>query len=374
MKSRNKFILLGTVFNILLLSLSVAFSTFSWFIGSSYLEIANMDVTIASEGFGIGTGETSPLYDALYKDDLKQTDFFIPCSSMYSDVWQEQHLEVPKFKGGYAELTSNIMEEPSDTERDKGYFSQELFFEATTDCYIYVDPKESFARAQYDKNKAKAKGLKGREGITDPAIIEKYLNTIERSLRFSILVLNDVDIKDKTDERYYKDYAYYILDPYKTELANPDNPNDLTEKTNPTYYGGIMDALDPDSYFDDYEGKEVLYGQLKNTDKICYSEPASEDIPLKGEYRTCFNAAHRKGIRLYDEKASKEAGFEIVEEPSIPLAHADDPKYGLKIPLRKGVRKRVVLSIYLEGWDLDNTDLTTDGAFTTGISFYMMLH
>ena len=146
------------------------------------------------------------------------------------------------------------------------------------------------------------------------------------------MVLND------TGDDSLNDYAFYIVDPYK----------DKTVK-----YGGLLD-MDGDSYYDYIQGKEALVGDFTYVeDKLVYDEPSQEEKQIEG-HPSAFNARTKAGVRHLDiEKSISNGGLNIEEEKSISL---QDVNNDIRIPLKAGVSKKIYLSLYLEGWDLDNTN------------------
>ena len=53
-------------------------------------------------------------------------------------------------------------------------------------------------------------------------------------------------------------------------------------------------------------------------------------------------------------------------EDSLSLAEADGT---WQIPLKAYEPKKLIFSLYVEGWDLDNTNITLNGQFDAHIAF-----
>ena len=167
-------------------------------------------------------------------------------------------------------------------------------------------------------------------------------------MRFSVLV---------PDENNYK---YAIIDPYKSD-----------EK--PVKLGGVLDnskSLTYDYYIKEGVKYETVYGEVYNRDKIKYIDGDSHDTEIIGE-PSAFNAAHLANIKWFDEEASVENGMEIAIEDSLDI---NDFHYGtglapFDIKVERNVPKKIVLSIYIEGWDLASINSTMGSSFLADISF-----
>ena len=58
--------------------------------------------------------------------------------------------------------------------------------------------------------------------------------------------------------------------------------------------------------------------------------------------------------------------MEVAKENSIAVEEAENSVY---IPLYENEPRKLYISFYLEGWDLDNTNITMFAYFTINISF-----
>ena len=174
--------------------------------------------------------------------------------------------------------------------------------------------------------------------------IEAKLNRIEDSIRLSILVLND------TGKEINDDYQYVIVDPHKDGTTN---------------LGGILD-IDGDGYYDSVNGKEVIYGDVLDSSKAIWKEDVrSEDLGNIGTH-SCFDAAHKKGVHELDFEKSKD--MNIVEEHSLSLEELNQFTFTLQADLSK----KIVLSLYIEGWDKDSVDYTMYSHFITSLGFKLV--
>lgn len=361
MKDKLKFASWAILACIALLIASMATSTVAWYLGATYLEVNPFDVHIDLSNDVKASTEADPdqyLGELTMDDFLNKVELFIPCSSMYSETWQNERIETPLFKSGFSDLvTSNMVGEGRTVRATKGYFSEELRIKSATDCYLLVDPVNSFFLSDEEYNLKKAHDLRrlpGNKDLTEEQIAEN-LNKIKDSLRVSLLVLNDVGNNNDTT------YNYYIIDPYKREVI------DGAVVEHETYFGGTLDN-DGDGYYDYVNGEEVVYGQVNDPELISRTEAPGSDVKAQGQY-TCFNADHYGKADMFDEETSKQNGLEFAKEKSIALQDGNDPEKGVVIQLKKDTPKRVVISIYLEGWDKDNTNMTMYGKFKMKLCF-----
>jgi len=320
------------------LSLTSVALTVAWYTSSNYNSISPVNVTLRGEPELLVSASTSieSFQKTLTKDSLLKVDEFNPVSSMYSRVWIDKKESYPRFVGDYAHVDSG--ETPSFT--NAGYFSQDIYLYSNYPIYATIDATKFKFSPQEDVNKKTAKSLKERfPTLTEDEILTN-LNAITKSLRASVLVVDSPN------------YGYYIYDPYKGASE--------------TYFAGILDSNN-DQYFDfdDVQGKEVIYGDYTNKDKAVYQPGSDEDIPYSG-VNTCFNAKRKAHIEQFDMEASINNGFSPVVEDSYSPSTIED---ALTIRVEAKKPTHIVLSIYLEGWDLDNTNLCEYAAFNADIQF-----
>lgn len=328
-------------------------STIAWFNGASYLEVNGFQVSLHNKDISISDdGENFVDFLGISEDDYAPD--FTPVSSAFSEDWILAKDEMPTFMNGYDTPAKAIMGAKEDTSRaTMGFFSKEYYIKSNSDVYISLNPEKSIFKGDHEYNTQHYFDAKSNNplfnGMTDDEIINE-LDNVCKSLRMSILVLNDQDLQPGHPD-YYKDYKYYIIDPYK-------------ESNNPTYLGGLLDSNE-DSYYDYIEGKEAIFGDLSNYDKIVYDDSLNEDTELVGK-NTCFNARTKAEIQHVNIDKSLENGFEIKKENSISL---EDAPSKMEIPISARSPKRFVVSLYLEGWDRDNTNLARYAGFTIEICF-----
>lgn len=328
-------------------------STVAWFNGASYLEVNGFQVTLHNKDISI-SDDGENFVDFLGTDDLDYAPDFSPVSSAFTDNWISEKYERPQFVNGYDSPARPVMGKEEDTSHaTMGFFSQEYYIKSNSDVYISLNPEKCVFKGDHDYNTEHFFEAKANNplflGMTDDEIIDE-LDNVCKSLRISILVLNDQDLLPG-DPNYYKDYKYYIIDPYK-------------DPSNPTLLGGMLDSNE-DSYYDFIDGKEAVFGELYNEDKIVYEDAQYEDTELVGK-NTCFNARTMAGIQHLNLEKSFQNGFEIKKENSISLE--DAPKK-MEIPISARSPKRFVVSLYLEGWDRDNTNFARYAGFIIEICF-----
>ena len=218
----------------------------------------------------------------------------------------------------------------------QGYLQTILWLYANEDCEIYLSPDSGIAPNE-EKNAETARE-KGRD-------IDK-LRKVTNAVRLS----------------FYSEDGYVIA---------------KTGESKQTYYGGILD-MNGDGYYDSYDGKEVLYGEY-NTDALTddyYADPTGHEDPYEGG--DTFTANHNPDVKqvIYDKDDAKLA---IKKENSVDIEYL---QYDETEPLRrldsicklsKGERKRVVFSVYCEGWDEYMTDAIESAAFNINIGFVALI-
>lgn len=323
--------------------------TLAWYSNSLSLEINNLQVKLASDpSLKIGIRNKEGIIN-FYENEVPEealsiyhNELFKPVSTMYSSTFIENKEEFPVFRSKYgaprASETSTYKE--SNVAVD-GYFTIELYLLSDSDVYVTVD-KSCYFKGNSAANKIKAEDLKSRYPDLTVEEIATKMDNIDHSLRFSILDAS----KDS--------YKYTIIDPYKEE---------------DTYYSGSLD-IDANGFYDSYltsDGKrnEFLFGEYYNDDKIVYSYN-KDTKGYSGELST-FNSGHQADSYTIDLDASVNNGLTRVKENSVSLKEASEDDE--LIALKHDEAKRIVFSIYIEGRDLDNTNVNEYGAFTSFFKF-----
>ena len=311
--------------------------TYAWFDGSANLAVENFNITFVGKEISAST-DNATFKEVLTNDDFEDVGKYKPVSSMFMNTWLDEKDERPTFYDlSSKKLKKQVVNEINDFKvASSGYFSQQLYIKCTSDATIALDTENIFAFGKDSENDAIASKLEEKYPEYTHDEIKENLNKVADSLRFSLLI--------ESDE--LNSYAYYIIDPHKQSE---------------TYLGGILDA-DSDLFFDSFDGKEVLYGEVSNTDNLVYS---NNNSPVIDKSHSVFEANTKSGVQHLDVNASMQNGLKIAKENSLSLEEAKNVTFDVA----SGVSKRIVLSIYLEGWDLDNTNLNMYSHFACGISF-----
>ena len=358
---KKRIIVLG-IATLSLITAAAVTSTVAWYTGSSYLAITDINIGLKDPELYISI-DGDKYVNKLTNEQLMEVNKFRSVSSMFSDAWLDNREEKPDFKRGFISGSHQyVFNKITDVkEAEDGYFSQQFYIKCDLDAYITLDtnltsfmPDEAANKALLEDEEFMHKMQQEYPSLTGDELIarvEKNLNDVVRSLRLSILVLDD----DNTDN--YDDYAYYIIDPYKDKE---------------TYLGGVLDTIGV-GYFDTYNHKEVLYGEVYSTDPnktveecIVYEDPLTEETVVPREDRTCFNARNAAGDQKVNLEASFANGLEIKKENSISFEEVEEK---VLIPVSSNKPTRLVLSFYQEGWDLENTDFIRFSHFFVNVLF-----
>ena len=344
---REKRLIFGILASVIAVAtVSVSFSI-AWYATSSNLFIDTLSLEVGtSPELLISTKIDGNYKDNLEKSELNKVEIFQPVSTMFKDRWMSNKSDKPIFYEHLSEYVHPTTHEPYVEAVTWGYYSQELFLRASGNVYVTIDPESFVMKPNEEMNSATADELidepRGKE-MTKEEIITK-LNDLVNCMRVSVL-----DPDEKT-------YSYVILDPNK----NGD-----------VLMGGRQN-LGKDPYFDYYyyenEAFEIIYGDVKNRDLAVYAPASDEDITYSGEQNS-FNASTEAGVRGFKLEESLEAGLEIAKEDSASLNNIEKK---LMIPIKPEVPKRIVLSIYMEGWDKDCVNHHMGGSFDTKIQFKVL--
>ena len=392
--NKKRIIFTAIVGTIALAALSVSISL-AWYGASDRLSVSNLNVEVFTEA-KLKISTSNDLFS--FKDALDMNDFdekyremaFIPTSSMHQSAWLDKNAEpenramAPSFYDVYNDSMLYSSDTPHLNPSTYGFFSEELYLITNFDFYasleVGLDNDEHCSFLPNERaNEKHAKILESEHpewNLTWEQIKEK-LNNLVNCLRISILV---------TDET---EYNYYIINPTK------QGEDDIT------YYGGVLDN-NGDGYFDTYKAEvdgeyidtEVMYGEVNDRSLIVYDDIPEETSDGSSQathhssrtpefFGDSFHASSKPGTRAYNPSKSKNNGFEIAKEPALSLAEIkqaqDNPSSSQEnkdksiiIPCRSNTPSRIVLSIYLEGWDLDCINATMGASFDITLYFNLL--
>ena len=370
---------LVAVISLATISLSVSVA---WFASSSRAYVDTIDIEMkATRDLRISTTKDiddieSYTKNELKDNELKHTRIFSPVSSMYESKWFDEtapiadRAEEPKFYEYQTALSfeeeprleevSNKVYDEDHNLRDylNNYYSQDLYLIADDDVYVSINPETTSISPNEDENRNTAHELfesndVGFRGYTEDEIFE-CLNKLANAMRISILVNNG------------DDYNYYIY-----------NPN-RTEDTKDTLLGGRLD-IDKDSYYDTFTKNsnryETIYGEVLNErfSDSYYGEVGTGTILPPNSKFSAFTASSHEYAHPFDyDKAVEEGGLSIKTEKAYDKTNAFDLDDGIVIPVYRNVPSKFVLSIYLEGWDLDCINTTMGAKFLAQIEFKIL--
>ena len=367
--NKRKIIISTLTGTIALAALSISL-TLAWYGASDRLNVENLEVSVYSRGnLKVSTNPNPETFvENLTNEDLNNlsADFlFAPVSTMHKKSWMDQKAAIPEFYDSSAKevLSSG---EPYLEKAEYGYFQREIYLLTTVpNQYAVLDLASEEDGGCFFKtgdNSARAKDLynKYHDVWTDLSLsdIENKLDNLINCLRVSILVNQG------------EDYHYYIIDPTKNEGEV-------------TYLGGRLDN-DKNGYFDSYknlqgEHKEVIYGEVNDRSLIDYDDPVDPDFKDNSGAAVVDEASHffsnsfvansKPSVYTYNKEKSEANGFKIAEEDSLSLEKLKTDDTSLLIPLVSGEPTKIVLSIYLEGWDIDCINATMGASFNTKLSF-----
>lgn len=367
MKKRSKLVRGRYIARISLLVLSVS-TSLAWYASARTLRIDSVKVNIEStRNLTIATSLEGEYKSSLDDRDLKKAGLFQPVSSSsYGTLFNDDSSEVLLYKN-YSGFTDNSTGIPFPPEAaNSGFYQQELYLKADDDVYVSLDPKKCSFLSDEKKNRERAKKRYPDKTSGEIDSIVRRRNTLNKSLRLSVFVPS---LTAEEKNRYPNIRNYTIIDPYKDGT---------------TLYGGILDT-GYDGYYDsfEYSGKaernlipgehyETIYGQIIHREKAVYSAIMEEDIKNgdKENYDySSFDSLHQQGVHRFDLEASRKNGRIISEEESISLADLGGKNSKRIVPLYRNKPRKIILSLYREGWDRDCINQTMGASFLSSISF-----
>jgi len=324
-------------------------ATYAWFTISATHHLNNLNIIIKSDPtlmLGLEDAEGRPSYDdnEFTNSDLNSGDVTLKdVSGMYSSVWQNEQTvrRTPTFRAAYRgsgnHRESRVAED--------GYVQKVFYLLGSEDMDIYLagDDDASYVRPNNPANQEISAQMSTNE--------EEFDRTVEELDR----------VVDAARVSFCTDTSYVVAAPGAYQR---------------TLYGGVLD-LNGDGYYDyNAENEEILYGEYVDH-SIRYNENMEESDPLKV---SCFEANHKPGVEMVDIEDSNQ---HIAVENAIPFDALTLSKedYNLHVKDQYGFEKtpichikanedtRLVISIYLEGWDRRMTDKLYSAAFDIKLNF-----
>ena len=356
---KNKLILTMYIAVLSLLVASVSMSA-AWFVASRTLYVNSINISFdADRELEISESKDDGYSDHVDYNESEIPAFFIPITSAHSSLWTSQDVDGPIFYDETVYSTSENFTTYKQVTKGNGYFSKKYYIKADDDLLVTIDPDNTFIEANTEYNANQAVELHDFYQNTDEERYEKYkslsvddiytrLNRIVLAMRFSIFIKDEMGL------------TYTIIDPnYEQE----------------TVMGGLLDNAS-DQYYDSYRKDgtedyyERVYGEYEGTP--VYDEPLAHDSDYfdPNDLPSAFNARHKKSVKLFNETKSKsENGFEFKKEGAINLDDFKNDKKPFHFPVKMDEPKEVIISIYIEGWDLDSVNYTMGAAFKSNLTF-----
>lgn len=373
MNIKRRVIISSLVASSALLALSLSFSL-AWYSSGDRLSISAVDIALKTDPLlKVSTSnELSTFVDEL---DLNSDEYeeesekflFKPVSTMYRDDWLKNDAREPVM---YDSSLVAVVDGENKTEANQGFYQKTLYLLTEQNYYVGLDAKSCLFDNDEKANHLRAlevyESKENEELQMSVEEIEQSLNKLKNSLRVSILI-NDVEDDSKINDRF--------------NIINPTKQGD--EKV---YLGGLLDN-DNDGYYDTVPAfnennepikKEYIYGELNDRELIQYQDPEipghdDERLPPSSQFHgNSFVGTHMKSAYTYDKEASQNNHLEFKEEGAMSLTELEDFDSGLIIPCYANKPREIILSIYLEGWDLDCINGTMGASFNTKLSFKIL--
>lgn len=318
-------------------------STVAWFDISNNLVVNTMSLSLGDpDSVQVAFSEDGEYYSELTSDLLeantayKKSDAIQPVTSSYQSEWLNSETNfadaVPLFKRG----------PDSDRQADYGYIQLDLYLKTQYNGYVYLDDT-SYVKANMTANAKTAKN----ENLS-----EADLNNVPDCMRISF---------------YTEEYGFKIYEPNVSEPSQ-------------TRFGGRIDYAPETGYFDYYQDPsnkeyyETFFGEYNKADNpTLYYGPVSDSDSLVTGTVTGFNASTKAGVHPLDvAKSESDGGLKIATEKTYVMSELVAPATGkgVGLPLLycyADEPKRIVISIYCEGWDLDAVKAVSKASFDMSV-------
>lgn len=335
----NKYIILSSAL-FLCGCASLVTSTLAWFGSSMVVEIDTFNFgTTNKEDFKIGLKNNQNEID--YFQDISANTLieygqlanivtYSPVSSMFQNKWYISGKDdlTPEFRRQYY-VGSDKKES---TIANSGFVQIETYFYSYYDMYLFLSEQTSIK--------------------TNRNANEKYA----QKHNIDVNLLNKAD--DSVRASFYSSLNYTIYEPN-------------TSASSKTPFAGRLDIAPFDDYYD-YDAttkNEILYGEYTNEEAIIYSEDAR--ATTRPTYFDCFNALSKDIANPLDIEKSINNGLVVANENSKTLLElSDTSNINNAIAYLPGKKPtRVVISIYIEGWDKDTVSSVINSVIDTKLVF-----
>ena len=365
------------IFSFSLAAVCLIGSTYAWFSIATEVQVDDMSMTLGSMG-DIYLGLKVPNQTVADKYHLEVGDTYYPAdgnltesllvefgqmspeaelismTSCYDNVWLEDttipaNEKFPIFNQLPTKADVNGKNTINTKYRNQLYYQFEIYVKSSKDMFIYVDSSTSLLPDEISNRQV---------ARNSGDVTSDELNKTVESLRVS----------------YYTEDNYFIYEPY------PDYVNG--ERVREPYFGKL-DAVPHDGYYDiDLDYNEILFGAYENADKIVYDESGRNKNYQQTNENEMLDAQSHEKAKCIDIEKSLQNGvvgkFEnayTLEE--ISSKHADvDEEFALcyltgveNTGPEKIDEKRLVVSIWVEGWDENSAVYSNSSKFLVNLAF-----
>ena len=354
MKKSN--LILGFYVGVIALCVATVSMSIAWYATSTQVRLEAIEMTVdCDRDLGISTARDGEYVEKLNPEQLQQVGLFRPVTGAYSSLWKNTKADMPVFYDEPKFSTNENFGNNPVPANSSGYFSQKLYLKSDDDIFVTIDPTNTYINPNTEYNKGYAEilyeeyqnGEDERLKAMTVEEIEEGLNNLVKAMRYSILITNE------------QEYNYVVIDPYKETV---------------TEFGGLLD-VDRDIYYDHFyrgnDAYERVYGEYVG-EVIHKDTPTAEDSDYlePNEAANAFNAKHRKGMMQVDwDRSRDEGGLEFAKEESITVKDFEKENKPFRIPVYRYQPQEIVLSIYIEGWDLDSINHTKGATFISNLTF-----
>ena len=346
-------LILSFYVGVIALGVSTIAMSVAWYATNARLTIDSIVINVDGDrDLKISASKDEGYVEHISIDKTQFKDVLMPLTSAYSSEWVSISDKPIFYDDSKASTVEGV---DTRTAAVNGYFSQKFYVKSDDDVFVSIDPKKTtlvpnevenakYARVLYEEYQEGKDEYKKSLSIED---IKNQLDEVVNSIRYSIYIPT------------YEEAPYEIIDP---------------KKDGDTYYAGLLDN-DVDRYYDYYQKSsdgqfyERVYGEYSG--ELIYDEPIAEDSAYSDvdEEPNAFNAMHKKDIKLFNLEKSLENGLEIKKEPSHSLSDFDVTYKPYHFPVYRSEPAEIILSLYVEGWDLDSVNYTMGAGFISTLSF-----
>ena len=278
-----------------------------------------------------------------------------PVTGLSSTLVEGRPLLTSSYKGGMDPSTF-LYPDGSRAEGVGTYFQFDFAFRCNMPCWVYLAPSSHVTPGDNSNKYDHDTGIE---------LDEDKLNQAVHALRVRFTSKEDNEVLD------------FVTAPTVNPSKEGQNlAREEGKKLNQVYYGGAASLTENSGFYDNVDGEEIIYGLKKGQEKLFLDAPG-DGVPVSnGDF---LHAGHASGVKVADVAKLKQLGS-IEKEDAYAFDEmtleegAGQTSSPYLLSLSPGISQRLVVTVYLEGWDPYCTNDIGQAAMSLDLVFTGLVH